>query len=182
MTPAIRLATLDDLDQAAELAMALGDSTNSDPATWKTALRDDIEQPSRCLFVAGTGTTLVGEGRIRHFQPPPGSPVNIAPAGYYLMGLGVLPAARRQGIGRRLTLARIAWAAACTDKLWFFTEAANHPSLALHTSLGFREVTRDFTYPGFTFPPGGAVLCVLSLTQNHPRQEHADPARNYPIP
>jgi ribosomal protein S18 acetylase RimI-like enzyme len=167
MTATIRLATASDLDGAADLAMALGDSTSADITAWRAALRDDLEQPQRCLFIAEAGTTLLGEGRVRHFQPPPGAPASTAPAGYYLMGVGVLPAARRQGIARQLTLARMAWIASRSDTAWFFTEATNHASLALHASLGFREITRDFTYPGITFPAGTAILSAATLTQDH---------------
>jgi len=46
------------------------------------------------------------------------------------------------------------------DEIWYFTNAA---SLLLHYRLGFREVTRDFTYPGVTFTGGVGVLCRACL-------------------
>jgi ribosomal protein S18 acetylase RimI-like enzyme len=98
-------------------------------------------------------------------SPPPDPPANIAPAGYYLAGLLVAPAYRRRGIGERLTRARMAWVALRGTETWFFANAANRASLLLHQGLGFREVTRDFTYPGVTFTGGVGVLCRASLTR-----------------
>jgi ribosomal protein S18 acetylase RimI-like enzyme len=159
----VRLADKDDLDAASELAVALGDPSNGDPRIWRAALVDDLSRADRCLFVAEEDGTLVGEGRVRHFDPPTELGPNGAPAGYYLMGVGVLPFARHRGIGRDLTIARMAWTASRSRTLWFFTEVSNEGSLALHASLGFRQITRDFNYPGVSFPSGSGVLCCADL-------------------
>jgi RimJ/RimL family protein N-acetyltransferase len=56
------------------------------------------------------------------------------------------------------------WTAALAPEIWFFTNAANQASLRLHHRLGFREVTRDFTYPDVTFAGGTGVLCRARLS------------------
>jgi hypothetical protein len=45
--------------------------------------------------------------------------------------------------------------------VWYFASADNPASLDLHRDLGFREHTREFTFPGVSFAGGGGVLCVL---------------------
>jgi hypothetical protein len=65
----------------------------------------------------------------------------------------------------------MAWTAERATEIWFFANAANRASLLLHHGLGFREVTRDFTYPGVTFTGGTGVLCRAWLTANPPTPE-----------
>jgi GNAT superfamily N-acetyltransferase len=61
------------------------------------------------------------------------------------MGLAVHPRWRRRGIAARLTLARLEWAWSRTDVVWYF-----------------REVTRNFSYPGITFNHSPGVLFCAS--------------------
>jgi ribosomal protein S18 acetylase RimI-like enzyme len=116
---------------------------------------------------AGDGQTghgqVVGYGRVRHFEPGPQAPPDVAPGGYYLSGIVVHPDWRHQRVGERLTQARMAWTSAFAPEVWYFTNAANQASLRLHHRLGFREVTRDFTFPGVTFTGGTGVLCRASI-------------------
>jgi ribosomal protein S18 acetylase RimI-like enzyme len=163
MATTVRLADETDLDAASQLAVALGDPSNGDAKRWRAALIDDLLQPDRCLFVADEDGTLVGEGRVRYVDPPNKPGPSGAPAGYYLMGVGVLPSARHRGIGRELTIARMAWTASRSRTIWFFTEITNEGSLALHASLGFRQITREFDYPGVPFPNQTGMLCCADL-------------------
>jgi ribosomal protein S18 acetylase RimI-like enzyme len=64
------------------------------------------------------------------------------PAGCYLSGVLVDPAWRRQGIAAELTRARLRWAFARTDKVFYVTAADNIASLHLHAALGFQEMRR----------------------------------------
>jgi ribosomal protein S18 acetylase RimI-like enzyme len=81
------------------------------------------------------------------------------------------PAWRRRGLGRALTVARLEWLAERADVVWCFTGARNEASLALHEALGFREATRDFSFPGVTFQGGaGGVLLRLELRGSHMMQ------------
>jgi hypothetical protein len=52
---------------------------------------------------------------------------------------------------------------------WYVTNARNHRSLRLHERLGFREVTRDFVFPGVTFEGGVGVLSRAELALGRDR-------------
>ena len=157
----IRPAALADLPGAARLAVA---GRGGEHGQWRARFAADLADPDACLLLAETGGRVTAYGRARRFDPPPDAPANVAPAGYYLTGLLVAPAYRRRGLGEQLTRARMAWTAERATEIWFFANAANRASLLLHQGLGFREVTRDFTYPGVTFTGGVGVLCRASLT------------------
>lgn len=130
----------------------------------------DLRAPDRMVFVAraaraGTtggsaaGDRVVGYGRVsRHVSS---GAEREAPSGAYLGGLMVDPAHRGRGVGTALTLARMRalFEDHGADCVWYFANARNHASLALHERLGFREVTRDFWYPGVGFDGGEGVLC-----------------------
>jgi ribosomal protein S18 acetylase RimI-like enzyme len=158
--PVIRPAVIADLPATAHLAVA---GRGGEHAQWRARFAADVADPDTCLLLAETGGQVTAYGRARRFDPPPDAPANIAPAGYYLTGLLVVPEYRQRGIGEQLTRARMAWTAARATEIWFFANAANRASLLLHHGLGFREVTRDFTYPGVTFTGGAGVLCRARL-------------------
>jgi ribosomal protein S18 acetylase RimI-like enzyme len=75
----------------------------------------------------------------KNSRAPPGPGI---PAGCYLSGVLVDPAWRRQGIAAELTRARLRWAFARTDKVFYVTGADNIASLHLHAALGFQEMRR----------------------------------------
>jgi ribosomal protein S18 acetylase RimI-like enzyme len=176
----IRPAVAADLAAVADLAAL---HSGSQRPSWQARLHDDLSAAGRCVLVAADdspaghpggsgagddrlgGGQIVGYGRVRHFEPGPQAPPDVAPAGYYLSGIVVHPDRRHQRIGERLTRARMTWASAFASEAWYFTNAANQASLRLHQRLGFRAVTRDFTFPGVTFTGGIGVLCHASLAQ-----------------
>jgi ribosomal protein S18 acetylase RimI-like enzyme len=164
----IRPAAIADLTATACLAVA---ERGGEYAQWRARFAADLADPDACLLLTEAGGQVTAYGRARRFEPPPDAPANVAPAGYYLSGLLVAPEYRRQGIGEELTRARMAWTAARATEIWFFANAANRASLLLHQGLGFREVTRDFTYPGVTFTGGAGVLCRARLTADSPIPE-----------
>ena len=73
-------------------------------------------------------------------------------------GLLVAPQLRRRGIAEALTRARMAWTFERAPEVWYFTNARNLASIALHAKLGFGEVTRTFSYPNVSFDGGVGVL------------------------
>jgi ribosomal protein S18 acetylase RimI-like enzyme len=152
----VRPSTGADLPRVVRLAVA---ERGGEHAEWRARFAGNLADPDACLLLAEIGGQVMAYGRVRRFDPPPEGPADIAPAGYYLAGLLVASAYRRRGIGERLTRARMAWTATRATEIWFFANAANRASLLLHQGLGFREVTRDFTYPGVTFTGGVGVLC-----------------------
>jgi ribosomal protein S18 acetylase RimI-like enzyme len=123
--------------------------------------REIAENPDwqrRLLLVAEIEGLLVGFARVLHFQPAPDSPADIAPAGWYLMGLVVTLAFRRRGIGAELTRRRLDWIAERASEAFYFANAQNRASIALHEAFQFEEITRDFTYPSVTFKGGVGIL------------------------
>lgn len=108
---------------------------------------------------------MAGYGLAKLFEPPAGSPAKCAPAGWYLLGLGVRPERRRLGLGAELTRARLEWLSRRTDYVYYFANSANLASIALHASFGFGEVSRDFWYPEVSFAGGEGVLFGADLRQ-----------------
>lgn len=164
------LANLDDVAGCVRLAV---DLLAHDPAKRRAKLRADIAAErdgrdgtaphSKALFVARAGGQVVACSRVELWTPPADAPATDAPGGWYLMGLLVDPAHRRSGVGRGLTHLRLDWLRTRTDRVWYFSNARNDASLALHAGLGFREVTREFSFPTVTFEGGVGVLCVADL-------------------
>ncbi len=164
------LANLDDVAGCVQLAV---DLLAHEPTKRRAKLRADIAAErdgrdgtapdSKALFVARISGRVVAYSRVELWTPPPDGPATDAPAGWYLMGLLVDPAHRRTGVGRELTRLRLDWLRARTDRVWYFSNARNHASLALHAEHGFREVTREFNFPTVTFEGGVGVLCVADL-------------------
>lgn len=62
------------------------------------------------------------------------------------------------GVGTALTRARLAWIRRHDDEAWYFANARNLASIEMHRRLGFREVTRDFSFPSVTFDGDVGVL------------------------
>lgn len=161
MKYAVRQATLDDVDRVIGFAIA---HLGGDLATWIARFDPDIHEPRRCLLIAESsegGSEIIGYGRVSYFDRPSDSPPSVAPAGYYLGGVLVDPVARRFGVGRALTVARMEWVRERADDLWYFANARNEASLEMHQELGFVEVSRSFTFPGVTFEGGEGVLAVV---------------------
>ncbi len=156
----IRSATRDDLAACASLAVA---ESGGEPVAWCEKLGRELDDPNCLVVVALLAGDLAGYGRTAWFEPPPDASRDVAPRGYYLVGVFVAPAARRRGVGRALTEARLAWIGARAREAWYFANARNAASLELHRQLGFVEVTRSFSYPEVAFDGGEGVLCRARL-------------------
>ena len=87
------------------------------------------------------------------------------PAGYYLSGVLVDPAWRRHGIALALTRARLRWAFARTDEVFYVAGADNIASVRLHEALGFQEVRR---FPSERSAAGVDVLSRLARATTYP--------------
>ena len=84
--------------------------------------------------------------------------VGEAGCGDYLGGVAVLPSARRRGVGTALTEARIVWIDVRRTSSWYFTDAVNEASIALHARWGFQEVTRSAIIRNVQFTSGAGIL------------------------
>lgn len=151
---AVRQATARDV--ASLIALAAAESDNAEAMLRR--FQADLDGVDRELVLATADGELAGYGRAHRFERGLDVPENVAPDGYYLSGVLVASRWRRRGVGEELTRARLGWVFARAAEAWYFTNARNQASLALHAKLGFVEVTRDFTFPGVSFKGGIGVL------------------------
>jgi len=108
---------------------------------WQQRMHQALSRSDYCLLLAFIGGEPVGYGKANWCEPR--GEDDQAPAGMYLTGLVVAPAWRRRGIGEELTRRRLTWVWQRDQAAWFFTNARNRASLALHARLGFIEAGRE---------------------------------------
>jgi ribosomal protein S18 acetylase RimI-like enzyme len=160
---AIRLATADDVQAIARLAA----ERNSKPfeeahTTLRTEFtRIDPVEPQKMFCVAESEGEVVGFARAAYLPVAEAEGAHGMQDGWYLMGVVVGPSYRRRGIGRRLTKYRLEWIRSRANSVYYFVNATNLASVALHRAFGFREVTREFSYPRVTFTGGVGILFSL---------------------
>ena len=156
-----------------QVALIVAEREEGEPAVWFERLARElaqiVEPPTRALWVAALGERVIGHARAGWFVPPPGSPPDVAPEGWYLMGVVVDPAFRGHGVGEELTRARLAWIAQRSRRALYFATAINRVTIDLHAKLGFVEVTRSFSFPSASFTGGAGVLfeCALAADSTH---------------
>jgi RimJ/RimL family protein N-acetyltransferase len=153
----VRPAVPADLPAVAALR---GHGFGRQPPGQAAALASELESPDRWLWVAialADEARPVACARLRLIEIAGGPP-----AGYYLSGVVVDPEHRGHGIGGQLTRARIdfGWSAGA-PALYYFANARNAASIALHAKFGFREIERPFQFPGVAFEDGVGVLFRL---------------------
>ena len=159
-----RLAQQRDLQGLAALHLERrGGLLEQHQENYRKEMRENPDWQRRLLLVAEHESALVGFGRVLHFEPPPDSPANIALAGWYLAGVVVTPAFRRRGVGAALTRLRLEWIAARAEEAFYFVNAQNRASIALHSAFDFKELTQDFVYPGVSFMGGRGALYRATL-------------------
>jgi predicted N-acetyltransferase YhbS len=125
-------------------------------ATWPDDDHKPLAPQLADIYVAAAADGPVGYAKLRHYTVLDGPP-----PGFYLGGVAVDPKWRRQGIGTLLTRCRLS---AAWDKgaeiVYYFANARNEASIAMHEAMGFEELERPFFFPGVTFD-GGAGTGVL---------------------
>jgi GNAT superfamily N-acetyltransferase len=129
----------------------------------RTHCQRDLAGADRLLLVATVGGELAGFARAARWQQPPRGPDNVAPAGWYLLGVVVRDRWRRRGIALELTRKRLEWIAERADRAYYFSNARNRVSIDLHEKAGFVEITRDFSFPDATFEDGEGILFEAEL-------------------
>ena len=126
----------------------------------------DVAGADRLLLVAMVDEELAGFARAARWQQPPRAPDNVAPSGWYLLGVVVRDRWRRHGVALELTRQRLAWISERADEAYYFSNARNRVSVDLHEQLGFVEVTRDFAFPDASFEEGEGILFRVDLTSS----------------
>jgi ribosomal protein S18 acetylase RimI-like enzyme len=139
MARAVQVEPLTTVDVASAVELAVR-VLRVKPGDRGEQFASDINDDLRQMFVARASGQIVAYGRVIELAADEAGPGT--PAGYYLSGVLVDPAWRRQGIATELTRARLRWAFARTDKVFYVTGAENIASLDLHAALGFQEMRR----------------------------------------
>lgn len=137
VTARLESLTEADVASAVELAMRV---LRVKPGDREEQFAADITGEQRQMFIAKANGQVVAYGRILELAVGDAGPGT--PAGYYLSGVLVDPAWRGRGIATALTRARLRWAFARTDTVFYVTGADNTASLRLHAALGFQETNR----------------------------------------
>lgn len=157
----VRALTRAELDACVALA---AQREGGEAATWRTSFERSLHAEDRMTFVAVTDGRVAGYGTAGWFAPSTLSPRPLVPDGWYLLGLVVAPLARRHGIGRKLTQARLAWLRTRTDRAWYFVSCANRASIDLHTQLGFHLAADNIGVPGVAFTDSGQLYSADLLS------------------
>jgi len=164
----VRVRFMEGTDVDAVASIEAARERAADRGPFEARLRRQLDDPATLLLVAEVGRDIVGFGRAAFIATPADATADWVPEGWYLVGVVVVDAWRRGGIGRALTEARLAWIGERAERAFYFTNARNQTSLDLHRKLGFTELTRTFTGPGVAFDGGRGVLDVIDL-RNAPR-------------
>lgn len=115
----------------------------------------------RLVLVAESRGLVHGYGKAEWLAPPDRG--GKGPTGWYLTGLVVAPAARRHGLGARLTEQRIEHLAPTTNEVWYFANLRNQTTIALHERHGFTFNTHEFKIPDVVFQGGRGALFRLVI-------------------
>ena len=123
-----------------------------------------IADPARHTLVAECDDRVGGWAAI-HYLPRSDGP---AGRGHYLAGVTVDPAERRRGVGLALTRARLDWIWKRADVAWYFVNAQNTVSIALHESLGFELVGGSAGVHGGEFTGGLGLIFRADRPRERP--------------
>jgi ribosomal protein S18 acetylase RimI-like enzyme len=160
----IRPARLSDAEAVGRIS---ADRNGTDPATEvaavERALVDDAMGRRRILLVAELAGSVVGFAKARYRAGETSAGEGGLPGGWYLTGVVVEPRFRRRGVGAKLTAARMRWVAERGPAAYYFANARNRVSIALHESFGFVEVARAAAFGGVSFVGGEGILFKAEL-------------------
>ncbi|MFT5199321.1 MAG: L-amino acid N-acyltransferase YncA [Planctomycetota bacterium] len=109
------------------------------------------------LFVARAETQILGFAWISRLSP------RDLPRGWYLSGIVVAPASRRQGVGLALTQERLRWLGERTRTAFYITSSSNQASIELHEHVGFQEIECDIQADGYDFTGGVGIIFARDL-------------------
>ena len=135
----VRIEPLTEADVASAVELAVR-VLRVKPGDLGEQFASDITDDLRQMFVAKANGQVVVYGRVIELAADEAGPGT--PAGCYLSGVLVDPAWRRRGIATELTRARLRWAFARTDTVFYVTGADNIASVHLHAAFGFQEINR----------------------------------------
>ncbi|HEV2457279.1 MAG TPA: GNAT family N-acetyltransferase [Ktedonobacterales bacterium] len=121
-------------------------TTDSPPPT-AVVIEDFLRDGQGAWFLAEAGGRVVGFATVR-LRPAADEPFLVPAVRAHVDSLGILPAWRRRGIGRRLMAAAEQWARQhdarrITLNVWEFNDGA----LQLYEALGYKTFSRNLWKP-----------------------------------
>jgi ribosomal protein S18 acetylase RimI-like enzyme len=158
MAPAVQIEPLTEANVASAVELAVR-VLRVKPGDRGEQFASDLTEDLRQVFVAKASGQLVAYGRVIELAADEAGLGT--PAGCYLSGVLPDPAWRRRGIASELTRARLRWAFARTDTVFYVTGADNIASLHFQAALGFQEMRR---FRGERSAAGEDVLSQLART------------------
>jgi GNAT superfamily N-acetyltransferase len=123
-------------------------------------------QHTAMVFVAELDDRVIGYGRTGYLHKEHGGAAGESPVGWYLTGMVVTPEFRRCGVGTRLTAERLAWISERSRFAYYFANARNRVSIALHDRFGFAEIARGPELCGQSFLGGEGILFEVDLSRS----------------
>jgi len=163
----IRQARMDDVGALGRVsADREGGDALTHGAVFKRALEDDGSGRTSLILVAEVEDDIVGFGKVRYLTEEHGADASGSPEGWYLTGVVVDPGFRRRGVGFKLTAERLQWIAERSRFAYYFSNARNRVSTALHERFGFIEAARGPEFAGVSFVGGEGILFQLDLARS----------------
>ena len=163
----VRRARMDDVGALGRVsADREGGDALTHGAAFKRALEDDRIGRTSLILVAEVEDEIVGFGKVRYLTAEHGADASGSPQGWYLTGVVVDPGFRRRGVGFKLTAERLQWIAERSRFAYYFSNARNRVSTALHERFGFVEVARGSELAGVSFVGGEGILFQLDLARS----------------
>jgi ribosomal protein S18 acetylase RimI-like enzyme len=145
-----------------------GGEADEHAAAFRRALEDDEAGHGLKVLVAELNGDVIGFGKTRYLDEERGAGAGATPEGWYLTGVVVDPRFRRRGVGSRLTAERLRWISERSGVAYYFSNARNRVSIALHERFGFTEVARGPEFAGVSFVGGEGVLFRVDLSRFEP--------------
>jgi ribosomal protein S18 acetylase RimI-like enzyme len=121
-------------------ALLISSHVSGNLEEWQSQFEQDLANPQRLFLVATADHSVVGYGHATFHSATLEDEAESSPTGYFLSGLLVAPAYRRQGIGELLTVARIDDLRQVTNTIYYRAEPDNLSTIDLHSRLGFKKM------------------------------------------
>ena len=163
----VRPAEISDSDAVGRISAERENGIASEHAEgFRRELEKGVTEGTAMVFVAELDGQVIGFGRTQYLDEEHGAGVGESPAGWYLVGVVVDPRFRRYGVGARLTEERLTWISESSRFAYYFANARNRVSIALHERLGFTEIARGPEFCGVSFAGGEGILFEVDLSQS----------------
>ena len=163
----VRPATIGDIDAVGRIsAEREGGVVREHIEGFRRELEVGRTLQTAMVFVAELDGQVIGYGRTGYLDKEHGGAAGKSPVGWYLTGLVVDPRFRRHGVGARLTANRLAWISERSGLAYYFANARNRVSIALHERFGFTETARGPELCGQSFLGGEGILFEVDLAQS----------------